>query len=127
MLKIKPIIIVAGEPNSVFLEIFFKTLKKSWFNKFSRPLILIASSNLILDQMKKLGFNFKIKIIKPNFKSNFGKIDNTKINVINVNLNYKKEGMEALQRSVLSNNWITLIFVFSILLLFFLKLLQQQN
>ena len=30
--------------------------------------------------------------------------------------------MEALQRSVLSNNWITLIFVFSILLLFFLKL-----
>ena len=30
--------------------------------------------------------------------------------------------MEALQRSVLSNNWITLIFLFSILLLFFLKL-----
>ena len=30
--------------------------------------------------------------------------------------------MEALQRSVLSNNWISLIFVFSILLLFFLKL-----
>ena len=30
--------------------------------------------------------------------------------------------MEALQRSVLSSNWITLIFVFSILLLFFLKL-----
>ena len=30
--------------------------------------------------------------------------------------------MEALQRSVLSNNWITIIFVISILLLFFLKL-----
>lgn len=30
--------------------------------------------------------------------------------------------MEALHRSVLSNNWITLIFVFSILLLFLLKL-----
>ena len=24
----KPIIIVAGEPNSIFLEIFFKSLKK---------------------------------------------------------------------------------------------------
>ena len=30
--------------------------------------------------------------------------------------------MEALQRSVLSNNWITIIFVFSLLVLFFLKL-----
>ena len=27
-MKYKPILIVAGEPNSVFLEIFFKSLKK---------------------------------------------------------------------------------------------------
>ena len=27
-MKIKPILIVAGEPNSIFLEIFFKTIKK---------------------------------------------------------------------------------------------------
>ena len=67
MLKIKPIRIVAGEPNSIFSEIFFKVLKKSWFKKFSRPLILIASSDLILDQMKKLGFNFEIRDINSNF------------------------------------------------------------
>jgi 4-hydroxythreonine-4-phosphate dehydrogenase len=35
-----PILIVAGEPNSIFLEIFFKVLKK---NKILSPLILITS------------------------------------------------------------------------------------
>ena len=39
----KPIIIVAGEPNSIFLEIFFKALKR----KIKSPLILIASKKLI--------------------------------------------------------------------------------
>ena len=29
----KPIIIVSGEPNSIFFEIFFKTLKRSKFKK----------------------------------------------------------------------------------------------
>jgi 4-hydroxythreonine-4-phosphate dehydrogenase len=42
-MKFKPIIIVPGEPNSVFFEIFFKSLKK---NKFKSPLILITSSKL---------------------------------------------------------------------------------
>ena len=40
----KPIIIVAGEPNSIFLEIFFKTIT---YKKFKSPIILIASLNLI--------------------------------------------------------------------------------
>ena len=52
----RPIIIVAGEPNSIFLEIYFKALKK----KFKSPLILIASQNLIILQMKKLKFRKKI-------------------------------------------------------------------
>ena len=30
----KPILIVSGEPNSIFLEIFFKTIKK---NKLKAP------------------------------------------------------------------------------------------
>ena len=42
----KPIIIVAGEPNSIFFEIFFKVIKK----KFQSPIILIASEKLILKQ-----------------------------------------------------------------------------
>ncbi len=51
-----PILIVAGEPNSIFLEIFFKTLRKI---KIKRPLILIASSKLVRLQMKKLKFKKK--------------------------------------------------------------------
>ena len=55
----KPILIVAGEPNSVFFEIFFKSIKK---NNFKSPLIIIASKNLLIKQMNILGFNFKINL-----------------------------------------------------------------
>jgi 4-hydroxythreonine-4-phosphate dehydrogenase len=53
----EPIIIVGGEPNSVFLEIFFKSLKT---NTYKSPLIIIISKKLLQEQMKKLGFTFKI-------------------------------------------------------------------
>ena len=56
----KPIVIVAGEPNSIFLEIFCKSLK---LKKFSSPIILIASYNLLVLQMKRLGFKNKIKLL----------------------------------------------------------------
>ena len=36
----EPILIVAGEPKSIFLEIFFKTLD---VKKFNSPIILICS------------------------------------------------------------------------------------
>ena len=50
----EPIIIVGGEPNSsVFLEIFFKSLKT---NSYKSPLIIIISKKLLQEQMKKLGF-----------------------------------------------------------------------
>ena len=58
MKKYKPIIVVAGEPNSIFLELFFKVLKK---NKIKSPIILIASKKLLLLQMKYLKFKMKIK------------------------------------------------------------------
>jgi len=82
----KPIIIVPGEPNSVFLEIFFKTIKK---NKFKRPIILIGSLSLLKLQMKKL--KYKKKINQINFsilkKSN---INNKQINIIDVKYNPTK-------------------------------------
>ena len=46
----KPIIIVAGEPNSVFFELFFKVIKK----KIRSPIILIASKKIITKQAKIL-------------------------------------------------------------------------
>ena len=41
----KPIILVAGDPKSVFLEIFFKSLKKG---KYKNPLILIVNKKILL-------------------------------------------------------------------------------
>jgi len=57
----KPIIIVAGEPRSIFLEIFFKTLK---IKRFKSPIILLASKKLVLYQMKMLNFKFSINEIE---------------------------------------------------------------
>ena len=54
-----PIIVVAGEPKSVFLELFFKSYKK--FKK--NPLILIANKKLLIDQLKLLKFKRSIKIL----------------------------------------------------------------
>ena len=51
-----PILIVSGEPNSIFLEIFFKTLK---LIKIKSPIILISSEKILKKQMKK--FKFKKK------------------------------------------------------------------
>ena len=50
------ILIVAGEPNSIFLEIFFKSMDKI---KIKKPLILIASLKLLKLQMKKFGYKKK--------------------------------------------------------------------
>ena len=56
----KPIIIVAGEPNSIFLEIFFKSQKKL---KIKSPTILICSLKLLNMQMKKLNYIKKIRVL----------------------------------------------------------------
>ena len=79
-----PIIIVSGEPNSVFLEIFFKSLKS---NKYKSPLIIICSKRLLQEQMKKLGFNFKINGINKTF-SEFNKLNNKQINLINIDYKF---------------------------------------
>ena len=80
----KPIIIVAGEPNSVFLEIFFKSLKSK---KYKSPLIIICSKKLLQEQMRKLEFNFKINVINRNF-SDFNKLNNRQINLINIDYKF---------------------------------------
>ena len=81
----RPIIIVAGEPNSIFLEIYFKALKK----KFKSPLILIASQNLIILQMKKLKFRKKIRLLNINNLKKT-KLDNKCINLINIDYKSSK-------------------------------------
>ena len=74
----KPIILVAGEPNSIFFEILFKILRTK---KFKSPLILIASYEILSLQMKKL--NFKKKIFHLNLKKiNKYKLNNNSINLV---------------------------------------------
>ena len=80
-----PILIIAGEPFSIFSEILFKSFKK---NKFSKPLILIGSFDLLKKQMKHLNFNIPFNQINKDF--NYRELKKNKINIINVNFRFKK-------------------------------------
>ena len=85
-MTISKIIIILGEPNSIFLEILFKFFKSKKFNYLKKKIILIGSYDLSINQMKKLNYNFKFNIIN--------KIDESKknkINIINVDYRFKKE------------------------------------
>ena len=96
----EPILIVAGEPNSVFFEIFFKSIKQK---KFKSPIILIASFKILKMQMKFLKYNFKINLINP-LKLNSIKIDNKNINLINIKYDQSKAFQKISKRS---NKYIT--------------------
>ena len=79
----KSILIVGGEPNSVFLEIFFKVLESK---KILNPLILITSENILKLQMKKLKYKKNIRLIKPKDITKY-KLNNKSINLVNVEYN----------------------------------------
>ncbi len=76
----KYILIVNGEPNSIFLEIFFKALK---IKKFRSPIILVSSINLLKLQMKYYNFRKKIRVLDYRKLDDY-KIDNKSINLINI-------------------------------------------
>ena len=79
-----PIIVVAGEPKSVFFELFFKT-----FGKFkNNPIVLIANKKLLIDHLKLLKIKKPIRILDLHKKINFKILDNKKINLIDVPLLY---------------------------------------
>ena len=105
----KPIIIVAGEPNSIFFELFFKIIKK----KIKSPIILIASKELIVKQAKvlrkKISFNVtsEFEIIKKKNKLK-------RINLINVNFS-QTNGFGKISSK--SNSYITNCFDIAIRLL----------
>ena len=86
----KPILIVAGQPNSIFLEIFFKSIKKK---KFKSPLILICSKKLLMENMKKFKFKKKIKILNSK-NLEFTDLNNEFINLLDVEYNAKKSTVE---------------------------------
>ena len=81
-----PILIVSGEPNSVFLELFFKVLKK---DKIKSPIILISSKKLLTLQMQKLEFKKKIKLLQFSKLKSY-KLNNKTINLLDVKYNPDK-------------------------------------
>ena len=105
----KPILIVAGEPNSVFLEIFFKAIKK----KIKSPLILIASKKLLLLQMQKLKFSKEIKILDVKKIKNYS-LNNKAINLIDVKYDQKKP-FEKISKK--SNSYINKSFLIAVKLI----------
>ena len=81
-----PIIIVGGEPNSIFSEILFNSYKKT---EKKKPIILFASYKLFAKQLNILKIKYKFNLIDlknydpKNLKYN-------KINICNINYNFKK-------------------------------------
>ena len=88
--KNKPILLIAGEPNSIFFEIFIKSIR---IKKYKSPLILIGCKKNLEYNFKKLKVKNKIKIIKVNNLKNIN-LSNKQINLINIDLkkssNHKK-------------------------------------
>ena len=82
----KPIIIVCGEPNSVFSELLAKSLKKY---KSKKPIIIIGSFDLINLQLKRLRLN--INLHKINLREKLIEdIKFNKINIVDINYKFKK-------------------------------------
>jgi len=80
-MSFKPIIIIGGEPQSIFLEIFLKAIKK--LKKQRKPIILISSKDILKKNMKKFNKNIKINVLDNNYS-------NPKLKSINlVNVDYK--------------------------------------
>jgi 4-hydroxythreonine-4-phosphate dehydrogenase len=105
----KPIIIVAGEPNSIFFEIFFKVIRK----RIKSPIILIASKKIIMKQAKILKKKIKLNLVNEieiiNKKNNL-----KRINLIDVDL---KQSSAFSKITTKSNDYIATCFDIAIKLL----------
>ncbi len=95
----KPIIIVAGQPKSIFFEIFFKTLTK---RKIKSPIILIACNEILKSHIKKFKFKKKIKLLNFNLLKEY-ELNNDSINLINVKYHISKS---LKKNSINSNKYI---------------------
>ena len=84
----KPILIVLGEPNSIFTEILSKTLnKKSIKEKLKYPIVFIGSKKLLISQLKIL----KKRLNFFDISNNLDKINlKNKFYLINVKYKFRK-------------------------------------
>ena len=82
-MNIKFIIIVLGEPYSIFSEILGKYFSKN--KKFKKKIIIIGNKKLFKDQLKKLNYTFPINEI-----ANFKEAKKNTVNIINIDFSYDK-------------------------------------
>lgn len=83
-MNIKVIIIVLGEPNSIFSEVLLKYFNSNRYKQNKKKIIIIGSVKLFKAQMTIL--NRKVLL---NEISNVRYSENKKINIINVDYNFK--------------------------------------
>ena len=102
--NLSPILVVAGEPYSVFLELFFKTKKRN------KNTILIVSKKLLQMQMKSLNFDYKINELDIK-KIKLDKLPKNKINIVNVDFKFKKTFDKITNKS---NNYIEKCFIIAL-------------
>ena len=81
-MKNKPIIIIAGDPLSVFIEIFLKSINQ---RKFKNHIIIICCKKNLEYQIKKLNYKNKINPIDLKQLKSI-KLKKNEINLINLNL-----------------------------------------
>ena len=95
-MNFRPIIIIGGEPQSIFLEIFLKALKK----RFGHPVILISSKKILKKNIEKFKKNFKYNELNKDFSN----IKKDKINLVDVN--YDKFKFTRKKITSVSNSYI---------------------
>ena len=82
-MKNKPILIIAGEPKSTFIEIFLKFCNSKSFKKLNLTFVLIVSKKLLYYNLKLFNKKIPINFIDKKFKN----LDKKKLNVIDIPLN----------------------------------------
>ena len=79
------ILVVLGEPNSIFSEVLFKYFNSKNFKKNKSIIIIVGNKKLIFKQMGKLRYDFKINQI-----NSIDKAKKQLINLIDIDYKFKK-------------------------------------
>ena len=80
----KIILVVLGEPNSIFSEVLFKFFKSKISTQNNKKIVLIGNKQLLIKQMKLLKYNFYLNEI-----TEIREALSTKINIINISYKFK--------------------------------------
>tara|TARA_Y100000992_G_C21273031_1_gene498069 strand:- start:3600 stop:4565 length:966 start_codon:yes stop_codon:yes gene_type:complete len=85
-MNIDKILIVLGEPYSVFSEILFKYLRTRNYKKNKKKIIIIGNLRLLINQMRKLKYKYSFNEIK-----NYKEAKSGKLNIINIKFKFSKD------------------------------------